>query len=88
MSVPLIELQSMLDDVVRAIGNPVLSIRRSDGSQLQYRSMAEALSAKSTLESQIAKASGGETRVGLAQHKRGQTPLGAGSGWSGGGRCW
>ena len=73
----------MLNDVIMAIGNPALRVRRSDGSELQYRSMADAIMAKNVLESQIAIAQGGEKRVGLAQHKRGDGPCGPGFPWFG-----
>lgn len=77
-TLPIDQLQSMLNDVMTAIGNGTLRIRRSDGSELQYRSMADLVTAKSTLETQIEIASGGGSRVGLAQTKRGDGPCGNG----------
>lgn len=81
LSIP--ELTQMRADLYAALGNPARSIRRSDGSELVYGSKAEILTAITAIESQLAIAQGGETRVGLAQHKRGDGPGGPGFPWFG-----
>jgi len=85
MAIAVTELQSMLDTVIRAIGNPTLRARGPDGREVQYRSMDEALKAKGTLEDLIREASGVPPRVSLATHRRGEPAL---PGWPRPGGNW
>lgn len=87
MAVPLTELQSMRDTIVRAIGNPTLRAKGPDGREVQYRTMEEAKVALGLLDDEIRKTGGGTSRsVSLAQHKRGDGPEGPGAPWGPGWR--
>jgi hypothetical protein len=88
-NVTLQQLNEWLSDVIAAIGNPTLEIRRADGSSKKYRSMSEALEAKASLEDMIRELQGGGgSRVALARHSRGDglAEFPFGNGWSGGWR--
>jgi hypothetical protein len=84
-TIPVTQLQTMLNTVVLAIGNPTLRARGPDGCEVQYRSMDEALKAKGVLEDLIREASGVPSRVSLATHRRGEPAL---PGWPRPGGNW
>jgi hypothetical protein len=75
MAVPLTELQSLRDAIVRAIGNPRLAARGPDGREVRYRSIDEAKTALGLLDDEMRRAGGASSpSVSLAQHKRGDGP--------------
>jgi len=77
MSVSVTELQSLRDAIVRAIANPTLRARSADGKEVQFRSVDEGKAALGLLDDEISKASSSaQSRVRLAQHKRGDGPTG------------
>jgi len=76
MSLTLDQLQSLLDANTNAIGNVVSRIRRGDGSEVTNRQMAELLQARTALQQEIRITQGKPgSRVRLAQHRRGDTPI-------------
>ena len=83
MAVPIAELQTLRDAIVRAIGNPTLRARASDGREVQYRTIDDARKALGTIDDEIRRAGGtGSPSVSLAQHRRGDGPSGLGRGWN------
>ena len=77
MALTLAQLQANLDAVTQAIGGPTLKVRFPDGREVTYRSTDELLKAKAAIEEDIRKTSGQTgNRVRLAQHKRGDGPIG------------
>ena len=87
MAVPLSELQDLRDTIVRAIGDPTLRARTSDGRELLYRTIDEAKTALGIIDDEIRSAGGTASRsVSLAQHKRGDGPSGPGAPWGPGWR--
>jgi len=77
MALTIQQLQSNLDAVNSALGNPTLRVRFPDGREVTYRSVDELRKAKAEIEEDIRQASGQTgSRVTLAQHKRGDGPSG------------
>lgn len=80
MALTVQQLQASLDALVTALGSPTLSCRFADGRMVTYRSIAEIKAAISEITNQIEAVSGGaRSRVGFAQHKRGDGPGGPSS---------
>lgn len=72
MALTIQQLQSNLDAVNVALGNPTLRVRFPDGREVTYRSVDELRKAKAEIEEDIRQASGRTgNRVTLAQHQRG-----------------
>ena len=77
MALTLQQLQANLDAINTAIGDPTLEVRFPDGRVKRYRSIDELRKAKAEVEEDIREASGaGGSRVRLAQHRRGDGPIG------------
>ena len=75
----LAQLQGLRADIILCIGSSALRVTRSDGSTVEYRSVTEAQKALSTIEELIREAGGAsQNRVSLAEHRRGDGPLGYG----------
>lgn len=70
------QIQTQIDALVVALGSPSLSTRFADGRMVTFRSVDEIRSALAELNNQMDIASGGASRVGFAQHKRGDGPSG------------
>jgi hypothetical protein len=74
MALTVQQLQSNLDAVNQALGNPTLKVRFPDGREVTYRSVRKA---KAEIEEDIRRASGQTgSRVRFAQHQRGDGPTG------------
>jgi hypothetical protein len=77
MALTVPQLQSNLDAINQALGNPTLKVRFPDGREVTYRSVDELRKAKAEIEEDIRQASGKSgSRTTLAQHKRGDGPGG------------
>ena len=77
MAVTLEQLQARLDAINQAIGDPVWRSRSPDGREVTGRTIDELRKAKAEIEEDIREMSGGTgSRVRLAQHKRGDGPIG------------
>jgi hypothetical protein len=77
MALTIPQLQSNLDAINQALGNPTLRVRFPDGREVTYRSVDELRKAKAEIEEDIRQASGKSgSRTTLAQHKRGDGPGG------------
>jgi hypothetical protein len=77
-SLTLAQLQQLQTATIMALGSGVLRAEFG-GRKVEYRSVADAKQALEVLSDLILTASGRtETRVGLAQHKRGDGPTGPG----------
>lgn len=81
MALTVQQLQANLDALTAALGNPAAEVTTSAG-RIRYRSIAEIQMAIGETQNQIALLSGGPpSRVGLAQHKRGDGPSGPHTRW-------
>jgi len=77
MALTIQQLQSNLDAVNQALGNPTLKVRFPDGREVTYRSVDDLRQANAEIEENIRQASGQTgSRVRFAQHKRGDVPTG------------
>lgn len=77
MALTLAQLQANLDAINAAIGDPNWKARLADGRELTYRTIDELRKAKAEIEEDIREMSGARGgRVRLAQHKRGDGPIG------------
>jgi hypothetical protein len=77
MALTLAQLQANLDAINTAIGDPTLRVRFPDGREVTYRTVDELRKAKAEIEEDIREMSGASgSRVRLAQHKRGDGPIG------------
>ena len=77
MALTVPQLQSNLDAINQALGNPTLRVRFPDGREVTYRSVDELRKAKAEIEEDIRQARGKSgSRTTLAQHKRGDGPGG------------
>jgi hypothetical protein len=79
MALTLAQLQAQYDALETAYYSGALVVRFADGRSVQYHIRREMKEALSRLESRIAETNGATpSRVGLAQHKRGDGPFGPG----------
>jgi hypothetical protein len=77
MALTLAQLQANLDAINQAIGDPIWRSRTSDGREVTGRTIDELRKAKAEIEEDIREMSGASgSRVRLAQHKRGDGPIG------------
>jgi len=77
MALTVPQLQSNLDAINQALGNPTLKVRFPDGREVTYRSVDELRKAKAEIEEDIRQASGQTgRRVRFAQHQRDDGPNG------------
>ena len=73
------QLQANLAALQMALGNPVMEARFPDGKVVRYRSVDDIRKAIAEVEDDIRELSGGgDCRVALAQHRRGDGPRGPG----------
>jgi hypothetical protein len=77
MALTLAQLQANLDAINTAIGDPTVRVRFPDGRDVTGRTIDELRKAKAEIEEDIREMSGASgSRVRLAQHKRGDGPIG------------
>jgi len=77
MALTLAQLQANLDAINAAIGDPNWKSRSPEGAELTSRTIDELRKAKAEIEEDIRELSGaGGSRVRLAQHRRGDGPIG------------
>jgi len=77
-SIPIDDLRRLRVAIVMAIGSPVLRATY-EGRSVEYRTIDDARKALELIDDEILKAGNQvSSRVGLAQHKRGDGPTGPG----------